>query len=177
MLRFNHVQISSFGSIHETVQQCASSNFIVQLITDDGYSIPEASFKIAFNSGEIRFDTLDLDGKRQIVSAPENEGFRITYLDHDDIRYKAFASRLNAAINRRDFEYIISILIMSPHEINMIENHLQRYFNKSIVDDCPNVDSPDENNDFMKSLIARFNSVGFENHRFAPPAESGPYSD
>jgi outer membrane protein OmpA-like peptidoglycan-associated protein len=102
--------------------------FDIRLVSADGHPIPEATYVIQFADGSSRGGTLNGDGHATIDGAPEGP-FTVEYPDQVDVRAKALAARIHAAMAARDTEVILGVLSQPADELGRVSDAYDRYFN------------------------------------------------
>lgn len=129
------------GAGNEPVQECSASGeeLLLELKTDDGYAIPETAFRLELQNGERRSGRLDRQGRRVLRGLPPGVVFALYYPDSDDIRAKANAARLDAALSAADVNRVCSILTLDRAEVAATARALQTYFARDMNSDCRSV--------------------------------------
>ena len=177
MLRISREQMRRFEAQCDPVQHCPSSKMVIELVTDDGYSIPETRYRMRLETGEWRHGVLGEDGRAIIEDLPPNTGFRIWYYDEDDIRVKAFAARLNSAIEQRSTDEILGIISNPPSLLISIDQSMQRYFGKNIEEDCLGAFSEGEERILIRGLLSKQGyNISDANIVYVNPTYSGGHS-
>lgn len=123
------------GNVEQTCPQ-STTELEIELVTDDGYYIPEATYVLRVVDGPTRAGILDRDGRATVKGLPPGRAFALSYPDGDDIRAKAYAARLDAAIAGKNLGDVLGILALASNEVRAVARALIVYFGRDLEADC-----------------------------------------
>lgn len=127
------------------IQNCVDDDteLLIELKTDDGHIIPETAFRLEVQGGETRTGTLDQNGRSILKGLPPGRPFALYYPDKDDVRAKAWAARLDAALSAKDLDAVCGVLVHDPAEVRSIADALFTYYERDLESDCRSIFTDD----------------------------------
>lgn len=137
------------------VLPCQDRKIVLKLVTDDGYSIPEATFRLECEGGPTKYGKLDRNGRQTVGGLPQNTPFAVYYPDEEDIRAKAFAARLDDGLSQASPEMVLGVLMQSASELRAVALMLERYFKGPLTQRCRSVFEGHGCLPLVENLLAR----------------------
>ncbi|MFK7945408.1 MAG: hypothetical protein AB8B85_21215 [Paracoccaceae bacterium] len=133
----------------------SSETLLLELETDEGLRIPHAKFTVRFENGEVRSGKLTRNGELTLHGVPVSTPFEITYDDPEDVRAKALAVRLNAALSTRDFQAVVGVLRQSSLDIVEVRQNFEQYFAPNMAEACRTTFSDENGGIVVRFLLAK----------------------
>jgi hypothetical protein len=115
-------------------EQELTTEWQISLASSDGLPIPEAGFVITFANGTTTSGRLDRNGSAK-VSGPKGP-YTIQYVNHGELRAKALAARIHAAVKGSDTALLLGALSQPANELALARDAYSTYFGGDMATDA-----------------------------------------
>ena len=139
----------------DPVVRCPDHRVMLALVTDDGYPIPHAAFRIVCEDGVTKNGILGRDGRLSVGGLPPSTPFAVYYPDEDDVRAKAFAARMDDGLSQASPEVVLGVLMQPASDLRAVANLFDRYYEGPLEQRCREIFKGHECLPVVENLLAR----------------------
>ncbi len=144
----------------DPVQPCPLVSHVVELVTDDGHSIPHAAFRMELIDGTVVTGALDETGCAIVEGLPPDTPFYLSFPDDADVRAKAFAARMKQGLDEAARDTVMGVLALPDAEVRRVDAVFRSYHGAAIAERCRVVFAGDDHLPLIEHLLAHARLVG-----------------